>query len=86
MCVCVCEGLVVRKVWNVFLIKWQRYIKAVHAVGARMCHCQVSKMQYLEHNLSKCATIVQPTLQLLCRVAIFLQHCTGILYYLCRFG
>ena len=49
-------------------------LQAIHSVGACVCHHQVGVMRYLEHNLSKCATIVQPTLQLLHRTAMFLQH------------
>ena len=43
-------------------------------------------MQYLEHDLSECATIVKLTFPLfLYRVAMFLQHLTGFRQYLCRF-
>ena len=46
-CVCVCEGSVVRKVWNVFLIKWQR--------------CTLKQSMQLVHacatvKLAKCST------------------------------
>ena len=52
-----------------------------------MCYYEVGIMQYLKHNLSKCAAIVQLTLQLLLhRVAMFLQHLTGFVHYFCRFG
>ena len=51
-----------------------------------MCRCEVGIIQYLEHYLSKCATIVQLTLQLLRRAAMLLQHLTGFLHYLGRFG
>ena len=48
---------------------------------------QVSIMQDSERSLAKCATIVELTLQLfLHKAAMFLQHLTGFLHYLCRFG
>ena len=54
-----------------------------------MCHYQVGIMQYLEHNLAKCATIVELTRQLFHRPVTFFQcfqHLTGFLHHLCRFG
>ena len=74
-------------VWNASLNKWWR---CTLKQSMQLVHVSLSSWHnavLVEHNLSKRATIVQLTLQLLFhRVAMFLQYLTGFLHNLCRFG
>ena len=56
MYMCALHDLVPPTVWNASLNKWWRLRQSIYSWC--MCHYQVGIMQYLEHNLAKCATIV----------------------------
>ena len=55
MYMCTFHDLVPPTVLNVSLNKWWRLKQSIYSWC--MCHYQVGIMQYLEHNLAKCATI-----------------------------
>ena len=98
VCVCVCVFSVCVCVFSV-CVRACACVWSVHVcvcTQMQLVHVPLSIwhiMQYLKHNLGKCATIVymvwcsiELTLKLLHRVAVFLQHLTGFLHYPCMFG
>ena len=52
---CALHDLVPPTVWNASFNKWWRLKQSIQLV---LCHYEVGIMQYMEHNLAKCATIV----------------------------
>ena len=58
MYMCALHDLVPPTVWNASFNKWWRCALKQSIQSIQLVHYQVGTMQYLEHNLAKCATIV----------------------------